>query len=161
MSDVSQLRQVAQLLDAENRRLHERLAKLIEENAALKGKRVGVISLEMSRDEIMAIMLTIATQTPERVLEATPGVLNTTFVERAQTFQAMLDEVGGAIYLIDLPRSDLMTVEKAIRQMIEDGCELICTDYMQRITVPGKPDDYGRMTDISNTLQGLAKPVIS
>jgi hypothetical protein len=126
-------------------------------NAALKGKRVGIISLEMSRDELMAIMLTIATQTPERELEAVPGVMNETFVDRAKTFQAMLDESGGAIFLIDLPRSDLPTVERAIRQMIEDGCELICTDYMQRITVPGKPDDYGRMTDISNTLQGMAK----
>lgn len=125
--------------------------------AALKGKRVGIISLEMSRDELMAIMLTIATQTPERELEAMPGVLNETFVDRAKTFQAMLDESGGAIFLIDLPRSDLPTVERAIRQMVEDGCELICTDYMQRITVPGKPDDYGRMTDISNTLQGIAK----
>ena len=50
MSDVSQLRQVAQLLDAENRRLHERLAKLIEENAALKGKSAPQqLSLELVR----------------------------------------------------------------------------------------------------------------
>jgi transposase len=50
MSDVSQLRQVAQLLDAENRRLHERLAKLIEENAALKGKSAPQqLSLELMR----------------------------------------------------------------------------------------------------------------
>lgn len=125
--------------------------------AALKGKRVGIISLEMSRDELMAIMLTIATQTHEIELEARPGELNTTWVEKARLFQAMLDESGGALYLIDLPRSDLSTVEKAVRQMIEDGCEMIVTDYMQRITVQGKPDDYGRMTDISNTLQGLAK----
>lgn len=50
MSDVSQLRQVAQLLDAENRRLHERLAKLIAENAALKGKSAPQqLSLELVR----------------------------------------------------------------------------------------------------------------
>ena len=69
----------------------------------------------------------------------------------------MLAERGGAVYLVDLPRSDLQTVERAMRQMIEDGCELIVIDYMQRVTVFGKPDDYGRLTDISNTLQGMAK----
>lgn len=50
MNDVSQLRQVAQLLDAENRRLHERLAKLTEELAALKGKSAPQqLSLELMR----------------------------------------------------------------------------------------------------------------
>ncbi len=50
ISDVSQLRQVAHLLDAENRRLHERLAKLIAENAALKGKSAPQqLSLELMR----------------------------------------------------------------------------------------------------------------
>ena len=39
MDDVSQLRQVAHLLDAENRRLHERLAKLTAELAALKAQQ--------------------------------------------------------------------------------------------------------------------------
>lgn len=126
-------------------------------HAALKGKRVGIVSLEMGRDELMSIMLSIATNTNERELEAVPGQLNMTFLERSKLFQQMLEESGGAIYLVDLPRSDLMTVERAMRQMIEDGCELIMIDYGQRITVQGKADDYGRMTDVSNTVQGVAK----
>lgn len=126
-------------------------------HAALCGKRVGIISLEMSRDEIMAIMLSIATHTNEKDLEATPGSLNLTFLQKAALFQSMLDASGGAVYLIDLPRSDLKTVERAAKQMIDDGCQLIVYDYAQRMTVQGKVDDYGRLTDISNTLQGIAK----
>ena len=125
--------------------------------AALSGKKVGVVSLEMGRDEIMAIMLSIATKTHEKLLEAVPGVLNETFVQQAERFQAMLAERGGAVYLVDLPRSDIVTVERAIDQMIDDGCEMIVTDYMQRITVAGKPDDYSRLTAISNMLQEKAK----
>ncbi len=58
MNDVSQLRQVAQLLDAENRRLHERLAKLTEELAALKGKSAPQqLQLELMRlQEQLAVM---------------------------------------------------------------------------------------------------------
>lgn len=126
-------------------------------HAALKGKKVGFLSLEQGKDEIMATMLSIATRTDEKELEAIPGQLNLTYIEQARFFQERLDECGGAIYLVDLPRSDLKTVERAMLQMIEDGCQLIITDYAQRITVQGKPDDYGRVTDISNTIQGTAK----
>ena len=58
MDDVSQLRQVAHLLDAENRRLHERLAKLTAELAALKGKSAPQqLSLELMRlQEQLAVM---------------------------------------------------------------------------------------------------------
>ena len=58
MDDASQLRQVAHLLDAENRRLHERLAKLTAELAALKGKSAPQqLSLELMRlQEQLAVM---------------------------------------------------------------------------------------------------------
>lgn len=126
-------------------------------HAALVGKKVGIVSLEQGKDEIMAIMLSIATQTHERELGAIPGTLNLTWLEKAALFQSMLDQSGGGVYLVDMPRSDLHTVEKVTDQMVSEGCELQVTDYMQRITVKGKDDDYARLTDISNTLQGKAK----
>lgn len=125
--------------------------------AALKGKKVGILSLEMSRDELMAIMLSIATRTHEKLLEAIPGQINQTFLDRAKVFQGMLDASGGAIYLIDLPRSDLRTVERAMLSMINDGVELVVVDYLTRITVEGKSDDYQKVTEVSNSLQHITK----
>jgi transposase len=58
INDLDQMRQVAQLLEAENRRLHERLATLIQELAAFKGKS-GSESLQLEllkRQEQMAAL---------------------------------------------------------------------------------------------------------
>lgn len=58
INDISQMRQVAQLLEAENRRLHERLAKLVAELSALKGKSAPEqLSLELLKlQEQLALM---------------------------------------------------------------------------------------------------------
>ena len=47
--DTEVLRQVAILLDRENRRLHERLHKLVAENARLKGAEAATLQLEIDQ----------------------------------------------------------------------------------------------------------------
>lgn len=126
-------------------------------HAALKGRRVGVISLEMGKDEIMANLLSIATQTNDKDLEAIPGKVNEGYLNAARTFDSYMKDTGGGVYISEMPRSDLKTVRRAVNEMCEEGCEMIMVDYMQRITVSGKEDDYGRLTETSNTLQGMAK----
>lgn len=58
ITDSQQLRQVAQLLESENRRLHERLARLVEEVAALRGKS-GAEQLQLELLKLQEQMATM------------------------------------------------------------------------------------------------------
>jgi len=58
ITDSEQLRQVAQLLESENRRLHERLAVLVAELAALKGKS-GAEQLQLELLKLKEQMATL------------------------------------------------------------------------------------------------------
>ncbi|HNN97456.1 MAG TPA: IS66 family transposase [Pseudomonadota bacterium] len=58
ITDSQQLRQVAELLESENRRLHKRLALLVEEVAALKGKS-GTEQLQLELMKLQEQMATL------------------------------------------------------------------------------------------------------
>lgn len=131
-------------------------------HATLLGKKVGIISLEQSKRQLMANVLPMVTGIHASLLEPSEGNYNNRMLEEAEKYHGILDKVGGGLYIVDRPKADLRNILLVAGQMIDEGCTVIFTDYMQKVKVSGA-DEKETAIKVSGALQNLAfeKQVLS
>jgi replicative DNA helicase len=128
----------------------------IARNAAMAGHKVGVFSLEMSREQVI-----------DRLISSTSGVslwkLRTgriTDDADFQLIQASLDKLSGAgIFIDDTASPTIMQMRAMARRLqVEFGLDMLVIDYLQLI-MPRKNSDnmVQQVTEISRGLKGLAR----
>lgn len=129
------------------------MAVNIAVNAATKGKRVAVFSIEMGQTEVYDRML---------AAEASLSCFNVVrgFIAKADwpTIMRVSSRLSAfPIWIDDSGSLNMMQIRaRATRQKLEHGLDLIIVDYLQLIQGPGK-SIYERVTDISRSLKILAK----
>ena len=140
------------------------LALNIAQHAGMKeGRRVGVFSLEMSREQLFMRLLTgLARVDAHRLRTGRLSKQDWTGLTLA------LGEVSGApIYIDDTPGISVLAMRaKSRRLKMEHGLDLIVVDYMQLIRGRGRFENRNQeMSEISRSLKELAKelnlPVIA
>jgi replicative DNA helicase len=128
----------------------------IVHNAAERGSRVGVFSLEMRREQLI-----------QRLLAAETGVnrqrLNLGYM-RDEEWQNVSDAIGRLaqmpIYIDDSAELTIQEISsKSRRLMAEVGVDLLVIDYLQLMegSVSPDADRYQEMSEISRGLKVLAR----
>ncbi len=140
------------------------LAINIAQHVGMKeGKRVGVFSLEMSREQLFMRLLTgLARVDAHRLRTGRLSKQDWTGLTLA------LGEVSGApIYIDDTPGISVLEMRaKSRRLKMEHGLDLVVVDYMQLIRGRGRFENRNQeISEISRSLKELAKelslPVIA
>jgi len=140
------------------------LAINIAQHIGMKeGKRVGVFSLEMSREQLFMRLLTgLARVDAHRLRTGRLSKQDWTGLMLA------LGEVSGApIYIDDTPGISMLEMRaKSRRLKMEHGLDLVVVDYMQLIRGRGRFENRNQeISEISRSLKELAKelslPVIA
>jgi replicative DNA helicase len=133
------------------------LAMDIARNAAIRsGKKVGVFSLEMSRDQVI-----------DRIISAESGIslwkLRTGRISNDEEFeriQGSLSSLASApIFIDDTPSPTILQMRAMARRLqVEHGLDLLVVDYLQLI-MPRKNSDntVQQVTEISRGLKGIAR----
>ena len=139
------------------------LAFNIARGAADSGNRVGIFSLEMSRDQIGTRLLA-----SEASVDSYHIRLN--FLSTAEESR-VLDATGALsdlpIYIDDTPIQTIVDMRgKARRLQSERGLDLVIIDYLQLIGGSGRIDNRAQeMGEISRSIKGMARdldiPVIA
>lgn len=124
--------------------------------AALAGKRVGIMSLEMSREELVNRLLSLMTGINSRKIEE--GDLND--IEWSQFVAATGQLAILSIFIDDSGWQTPTTMRhKAKRLKARYGIDILFFDYLQ---LGGSDNDkdknYERVTKLSMALAGLTKP---
>lgn len=121
---------------------------------ALSGTAVGILSLEMTREELT-----------QRLLASISGVALSTISE-VRMNKEQWDEVIGAagklsaapLHIAEQDRMSLDAVRQTIRRMVRvDGVKVVLIDYLTRIRLPAGVDARVGVTEISRSLKALAK----
>lgn len=124
-------------------------------HAAKKGHKVGYLSLEMSRDQLVTRSLAIVSGVPVRYLEPGKTYNEDRFQEAAQLW---VDQIDQMLYVNPLPITTLEQVERAIRVAHEEaGVRVFITDYLQLAWVAGAKSLVDQITEVSHTIRGLAQ----
>ena len=140
------------------------LAINIAQHVGMKeGKRVGVFSLEMSREQLFMRLLTgLARVDAHRLRTGRLSKQDWTGLTLA------LGEVSGApIFIDDSPGISVLEMRaKSRRLKMEHGLDLVVVDYMQLIRGRGRSENRNQeISEISRSLKELAKelnlPVIA
>ena len=140
------------------------LAINIAQHVGMKeGKRVGVFSLEMSREQLFMRLLTgLARVDAHRLRTGRLSKQDWTGLTLA------LGEISGApIYIDDTPGISVLEMRaKSRRLKMEHGLDLVVVDYMQLIRGRGRFENRNQeISEISRSLKELAKelslPVIA
>jgi replicative DNA helicase len=129
----------------------------VARQAALKGKSVGIFSLEMSRDQIIDRLISAQAQVPLWHLRT--GQLKNDELEFSMIQQA-LDELSKAsLYIDDTPSPNVLQLRSMARRLqIEGALDLIIIDYLQLIQPrTGSDNIVQQVTEISRGLKGLAR----
>lgn len=132
------------------------LALDIARNAALKGKTVGIFSLEMSSEQIIDRLIAAQAQMPLWRLRT--GRINDE-IEFALIQQA-LDELSRApLFVEDTPSPNILHIRSMARKLqIEHGLDLLIIDYLQLIQPRTANDSMvQQVTEISRGLKSLAR----
>ena len=139
------------------------LAFNIARAAADSGNRVGVFSLEMSRDQIgMRLLASEANVDSYRIRI---GLLSNNEESRLLDAIGVLSDLP--IYIDDTPIQTIVDMRgKARRLQSERGLDLVIVDYLQLIGGSGRIDNRAQeMGEISRSIKGMARdldiPVIA
>ena len=139
------------------------LAFNVARAAADSGNRVGIFSLEMSRDQIgMRLLASEANVDSYRIRI---GLLSTEEETRLLDASGALSDLP--IYIDDTPIQTIVDMRgKARRLQSERGLDLIIIDYLQLIGGGGRIDNRAQeMGEISRSIKGMARdldvPVIA
>lgn len=121
--------------------------------AVRNGKRAGVISYEMSGNELMSRYLGIQTGVSLRKLEPGPEYDRNAWLsanERRQEVET------GEFFLVERPRRGSFEYSLCLAEAREMGADVVFVDYAQKIG--GDRDDlYTQMKQVSNLTQDAAQ----
>ncbi|HEX9068242.1 MAG TPA: replicative DNA helicase, partial [Ktedonobacterales bacterium] len=135
------------------------LALSLAHNAALRyGHTVGFFSLEMSKDQLAARLLSMDASVDQQRLRL--GMLNDDEWDRIGETVGRLSEAN--IYIDDTPGIRITEMRsKARRLLMEHGCDLLIVDYLQLMqgahSRGGSENRQQEISDISRGLKGLAR----
>jgi replicative DNA helicase len=131
------------------------LAINIAHNAALNDKKVGIFSLEMSREQLFFRLLTGQARIDAHAMRT--GRLKKEEWARAMSEVAALAETS--LFIDDTAGSGIMEMRaKSRRLKKEQGLDLIVIDYLQLIRSRGRFENRNQeITEISRSLKELAK----
>jgi len=131
------------------------LALNIAQNAARDGRRVGVFSLEMSREQLFLRLLTGHARVDAHRLRT--GRLGREEMQRLMT--AFGELASMPIAIDDTAGTGVMEMRaKSRRLKMEQGLDLIVVDYLQLMRSRGRFENRNQeITEISRSLKELAK----
>lgn len=130
---------------------------LVAANLTAKAIRAGVdvclFSLEMSQLENVTRVLSILSG--EKIVTLEHG---TSFdLDRWNAATERFLEQPGTLRTNKRPIHTLADIEVAMRHHAEEGCRLMIVDYLQLAWVGSAETLYHQITEVSHTIQGLAK----
>lgn len=129
----------------------------IARNAALRGgAKVGVFSLEMSREQVIDRL--IASESGVSLWKLRTGrITDDSDFELIQASLGRLSEVS--IFIDDTPSPTIMQMRAMARRLqVEHGLDLVVIDYLQLIVPRSKSDNMvQQVTEISRGLKALAR----
>ncbi len=123
-------------------------------NAAAKGKRIGIFSLEMSGEQLVQRLLAMDTGVDSQRLRL--GYVDDN--EWPQISRALANLANAPIYIDDTPAITAIELRsKARRLQAEKGVDMIVVDYLQLMR-GGKTDNrVQEVAEISRSLKELAR----
>lgn len=132
------------------------LALNILSNLAIKGdRRVGLITLESSMDEIMDRLFIINTGMQSNKL--VNGIFSPADYHKLLEFSAKIYDKN-TIYYYEKPGANLGECVTALRTMKKrDKIECAIIDYAQLVRVPGKEDRRSEAEEVSLTIKQVAR----
>jgi replicative DNA helicase len=127
----------------------------VAQNASRTGKKIGVFSLEMSREQLFLRLLTGQARLDAHAMRT--GRLKRDDWSRAMSTVAELSEVP--IFIDDTAGISVMEMRaKSRRLKSEHGLDLLIIDYLQLMRSRGRFENRNQeITDISRSLKELAK----
>ena len=131
------------------------LAMNVSLNAAKNGAKVGVFSLEMSREQLALRLLAADAEIDAHRLRL--GL----YTEAEE--QRIIDSIGRLselpVYIDDTPFQTMIEMRsKARRLSLENGLDLLIVDYLQLIQGKGRGDNrVQEIGEISRSLKGMAR----
>lgn len=139
------------------------LALSIARNAAVNQKaRVGIFSIEMSRDQVVQRLLSSeAGVDAHRLRQGHPSDAE---AERLIEATGILSEAS--IYIDDTPVLRVTEMKSKARQLnFEKGIDMLIIDYLQLMRVDGRENRVQEVTEMSRSIKELAReldiPVIA
>jgi replicative DNA helicase len=135
------------------------MALSLAHNAALRfGHSVAIFSLEMSKEQLVARLLSMDAQVDQQRLRT--GYIEDAEWERISESVGRLSEAN--IYIDDTPGITLVEMRsKARRLMLEHGSDIIIVDYLQLMQGSGAGRGHENrvqeISEISRGLKGLAR----
>ena len=131
------------------------LAMNVSLNAAKNGTKVGVFSLEMSREQLALRLLAAEAEIDAHRLRL--GL----YTEAEE--QRIIDSIGRLselpVYIDDTPFQTLIEMRSKSRRLyLEHGLDLLIVDYLQLIQGKGRGDNrVQEISEISRSLKGMAR----
>jgi replicative DNA helicase len=128
----------------------------IAQNVAVgEGKRVGIFSLEMSRESLVMRLLCAQSRVDSQRLRS--GYLSRE--EWRKLAEALQDLTTAPIFIDDTPGISVAEMRaKARRLKVQHGLDLLIVDYLQLVRGRGRPENrQTEVSQISRDLKNLAK----
>lgn len=127
---------------------------IVQHIAVKEKKPVGIFSLEMSKAQLVDLML--ASQSDVDAWKITTGNLSEKDFEAISTAMAVLAEAP--IYIDDTPGISIMEMRtKARRLQMEHGLSILIVDYLQLIKGRNIENRVQEVSEISQSLKNLAR----
>lgn len=120
-------------------------------NAVRDGRRVGVLTYEMSRRQLLARFLAIYTGANLRRLEPGPDFDNTTWQEAID----VMSTAKGSLWIVERPDQNINQYREMLGMALAEDIDLCMVDYAQRIGIE-HDSLYTRMLQVSNETQRAA-----
>lgn len=126
--------------------------------AIRQGEHVGIVSLEMSWQQLTTRLMAIVSGELISRLEPGASLNPETHKRAAAALDRIKERSGGSVRCNRLDISELADVRDAVLRLYEEhGCRFIIIDYMQLVEATGAWDRTEATTQISHTVRGLAK----
>lgn len=122
-------------------------------NAAKKGCKVGIVSMEDPIEMIGARLAAKITRINDRDIRK--GELNAQ--DRERIFDATVEVSDLPLHVVEVLGNSLAETAAAVRRLAVEGCKVIFVDYIQLVWVEGVSDSRHAMKRALATLHGLAK----